>query len=246
MPTFPKTRWLLVLSLPALLTPMPYGQFLAKVTPQESGLSSSALQQIDVLLAQAVERKHVAGAVALLARDGKVCYLRAKGSQDDEAALPLHEQDQKNKIPLGSQPFDDTEERTNQLPEYRGWTHVKSVLTGPKSKAFATEGGIHHIYANEKALAGLKTGQFQDGSVLIYDLLEVKEKDGMTIEGPRRRTDVMVKDEAHHRDSGGWDFRQFLGTDRRSAKLTPKQRANCFECHNRQKDRGFVFSEFRE
>ena len=89
MPTFPKTRWLLVLCLPALLTPITRGQSPAKVTPQEAGLSSTALQQIDVLLQQAVERKQVAGAVALLARDGKVGYLRAKGFQDVEAGKEM-------------------------------------------------------------------------------------------------------------------------------------------------------------
>ena len=89
MPTFPKTRWLLVLCLPALLTPITHGQSLAKVTPQEAGLSSTALQQIDVLLQQAVERKQVAGAVALLARDGKLGYLRAKGFQDVEAGKEM-------------------------------------------------------------------------------------------------------------------------------------------------------------
>ena len=89
MPTFPKTRWLLVLCLPALLTPITHGQSPAKVTPQEAGLSSTALQQIDVLLQQAVERKQVAGAVALLARDGKLGYLRAKGFQDVEAGKEM-------------------------------------------------------------------------------------------------------------------------------------------------------------
>ncbi len=89
MPTFPKTRWLLVLCLPALLTAMTHGQSRAKSTPQEAGLSSTALQQIDVLLQQAVESKQVAGAVALLARDGKVGYLRAKGFQDAEAGKEM-------------------------------------------------------------------------------------------------------------------------------------------------------------
>ncbi len=89
MPTFPKTRWLLVLCLPALLTPIAHGQSVAKVTPQEAGLSSTALQQIDVLLERSVERKQVAGAVALLARDGKLVYLRAKGFQDVEAGKEM-------------------------------------------------------------------------------------------------------------------------------------------------------------
>ena len=35
--------WLLVLCLPALITPITHGQSVAKVTPQEAGLSSTAL-----------------------------------------------------------------------------------------------------------------------------------------------------------------------------------------------------------
>lgn len=89
MPTFLETRWLLALCLPALLTPLTHGQSLARVTPQEAGLSSTALQQIDALLEKAVERKQIAGAVALLARDGKVGYLRAKGAQDVEAGKEM-------------------------------------------------------------------------------------------------------------------------------------------------------------
>ena len=143
-------------------------------------------------------------------------------------------------VPINRQPVPQTlltiPSIEDQLPEYRGWTHVKSALIGPKSKAFATEGGIHHIYANEKAMAGIKTGQFQNGSILIYDLLEVTKADGITFEEQRRRTDMMVKDDIKSRDTGGWEFRQFIGTDRRSAKLTASQRANCFECPNRQKE----------
>ena len=89
MSTFPKTRWLLVLGLPALLTPTTHGQSRARVTPQEAGLSSTALQQVDVLLERAVERKQVAGAVALLARDGTLAYLGAKGFQDVEAGKEM-------------------------------------------------------------------------------------------------------------------------------------------------------------
>ncbi len=89
MPTFTKARWLLALCLPALLTPITHGQSLAPVTPRESGLSSKALEQIDVLLQHAVERKQVAGAVALIARDGKIGYFRAKGAQDVEAGKEM-------------------------------------------------------------------------------------------------------------------------------------------------------------
>jgi CubicO group peptidase (beta-lactamase class C family) len=89
MPTFSKTRWLLALCLPALLAPILHGQSPAPVTPREAGFSSKALEQIDDLLQQVVERKQVAGAVALLARDGKLGYLRAKGAQDVEAGKEM-------------------------------------------------------------------------------------------------------------------------------------------------------------
>jgi CubicO group peptidase (beta-lactamase class C family) len=89
MPTLLKTRWLLVLCLPALLTSFTYGQSPAPATPQHAGLSATALKQIDALLQQAVERKQIAGAVALLARDGNVGYLQAKGARDVEAGREM-------------------------------------------------------------------------------------------------------------------------------------------------------------
>src|SRR5919204_4102650 len=85
------------------------------------------------------------------------------------------------------------DDRTPFPADFRKWAHVKSVLVGPQSSAFATEGGIHHIYANDKALEGYDSGIFPDGSVIVYDLLETKEVAGNTIEGQTRRVDVMVK-----------------------------------------------------
>ena len=60
---------------------------------------------------------------------------------------------------------------------------MKSVLVGPASPAFPTEGGVHHIYANDLALQGYRTGRFPDGAVVVYDLLDTKEVNGSTIEG---------------------------------------------------------------
>ena len=33
-------------------------------------------------------------------------------------------------------------------------------------------GGIHHIYANDKAIEGYRNELFPDGAVIIFDLLE--------------------------------------------------------------------------
>ena len=130
--------------------------------------------------------------------------------------------------------------------EFRKWAHVKSVLVGPQSTAFATEGGIHHIYANEKALEGYDTGKFPEDSVIVYDLLETKEIAGNTIEGPTRRVDVMVKQSELYRTTGGWKFMSFPGGNPTEGKLTAERQATCSACHANRKDHDFVFSEFRK
>ncbi len=89
MPTFPERRCRLVFCLPVLLTLVIGGSLWAHRPQEESGLAVTALQQIDVRLEQAVERKQVAGAVALLARDGKIGYLRAAGFRDVEAGKEM-------------------------------------------------------------------------------------------------------------------------------------------------------------
>ena len=130
--------------------------------------------------------------------------------------------------------------------EFRKWAHVKSVLVGPQSAAFATEGGIHHIYANDKALEGYASSKFPDGSVIVYDLLETKEIAGNTIEGPTRRIDVMVKQSELYRATGGWEFMSFPGGNPASEKLTAERQAACAACHANRKDHDSVFSEFRK
>lgn len=55
---------------------------------------------------------------------------------------------------------------------YREWTHVKSEIVGPESPIYKKYGGIHHIYANPKAVEGLNKGKFADGAVFVFDQLE--------------------------------------------------------------------------
>jgi hypothetical protein len=129
---------------------------------------------------------------------------------------------------------------------YREWAHVKSVLVGPQASSFPTEGGIHHIYANSKAMEGYRTGTFPDGSVVVYDLLETTESGGLTLEGPQRRLDLMVKDGLRYRETGGWGFARFTGDNRTDGTLTAEVQSRCFGCHQKRKDRDSVFSEFRK
>lgn len=128
---------------------------------------------------------------------------------------------------------------------YRSWTHVRTVLVGPQSPFFESGGGMHHIYANAKAIEGYNTGHFPDGSILVFDLLETREKDGTISEGPRKRIDVMLKDSDHFSSTGGWDFERFLG-DTKTPALTEEHRKACFQCHEQAKTHEFVFSVYQK
>jgi cytochrome P460 len=129
---------------------------------------------------------------------------------------------------------------------YRLWAHVKTALVGPQNPAFENSGGIHHIYANEKAMDGYRTGRFPDGSVIVADFLETRESAGLTTEGQRRRIDVMLKDGKRYAATGGWGFEQFRGDSQTDRMVTAEIAAKCFACHSKQKERDSVFSEFRK
>jgi hypothetical protein len=110
---------------------------------------------------------------------------------------------------------------------------------------FESFGGIHHVYANEKALKALKAGkgQYPDGAVFVFDLLEAEKKDAAVAEGPRKVVGVMQKASKQFASTGGWGFEGFKG-DTRDRVVTDMKA--CFDCHAPQKERGFVFSEWRK
>ena len=129
--------------------------------------------------------------------------------------------------------------------DFREWVHVKSAVVGPQSPAFATEAGIHHIYANKKAMEGYRSGKFPEHSVIVYHLLETKEVSGTTIEGPTRRVDVMVKDTKRFGDTGGWGYESYRGSDRTQG-VSAEVKAICSSCRAKVKQQDSVFSRFRE
>jgi len=137
--------------------------------------------------------------------------------------------------------------KTVAYPEgYRRWTHIKSSIIGSESPAFKRFGGLHHIYANPHAMEGYKTGRFPDGSILVFDLLEVQTKNGETTEGARRFINVIQKDAKRFAETGGWGFEEFRGDSHMERTLNEQAATACFTCHAAQKERDFVFSSFRE
>ncbi len=127
---------------------------------------------------------------------------------------------------------------------YRNWVHVKSMLILPGHPLYDAFGGIHHIYANSKALKGYKTGKFPDGSVIVFDLLEAKFDNNTYVEGERKVVGVMYKDSKRFKETGGWGFEAFKGNTKERAVKNAEQ--DCFSCHASQEATDFVFSQYRK
>lgn len=128
---------------------------------------------------------------------------------------------------------------------YRDWTHVKSMVIQDGHPLYDSFGGIHHLYANEKALQGYRTGRFPDGAVIVFDLLAAVGADNAITEGPRKVVGVMHKDSRRYASTGGWGFEGFAG-DSTSERVVGDQAATaCFACHEARKANDYVFSEIR-
>ena len=129
---------------------------------------------------------------------------------------------------------------------YRDWTHVKSMVIQPGHQLYELFGGIHHIYANQSALEGYRTGSFADGSVIIFDLLEATAADNAITEGKRKVLGVMQRDGKRFAGTGGWGFEGFAAGDPARPVVGKNAPTACFGCHTAQKDHDYVFSVWRE
>lgn len=129
---------------------------------------------------------------------------------------------------------------------YRDWHHVKSMVIEEGHPLYASFGGIHHIYANKKAMQGYRSGRFPDGAVIVFDLLEAKREGGAVIEGARKVVGVMHKDARHHAATGGWGFEGFAGDSRTERVVGANAKTACFDCHASQKANDYVFSRLRD
>jgi len=129
---------------------------------------------------------------------------------------------------------------------YRQWTHVKSMTINQGHALYDAFGGIHHLYANKKAVQGYKAGKFADGSVIVFDLLEAKAIDNTVQEGARKVLGVMHKDARKFKDTGGWGFEGFKGDSTTERAVGKNAASACFQCHVPQKSQDFVFSTFRK
>jgi len=129
---------------------------------------------------------------------------------------------------------------------YRNWTHVKSMVIEEGHPLYESFGGIHHLYANKQALEGYLSGTFPDGAVIAFDLLAANRADGAITEGARKVLGVMEKDAAAYAETGGWGFEGWAGGDPGKPVVGDAAAEACFACHQAVRDRGYVFSSWRD
>ena len=77
---------LVAVLLLAVATP---GQGIRSVAPNGTGLAPERLERISAVMNDHVAKGHIAGAIGLIARRGKVGYFETYGSQDKEAGVPM-------------------------------------------------------------------------------------------------------------------------------------------------------------
>ena len=74
--------WILVAAAAALTATLPVAGSAPNSRPEEVGLSTDRLQQVTALMRRHIEAKSFAGAVTLVARNGRVAHLQAHGLAD--------------------------------------------------------------------------------------------------------------------------------------------------------------------
>lgn len=129
---------------------------------------------------------------------------------------------------------------------YRFWAHVESMVIQEGHSLHESFGGIHHLYANDKALKGYQTGDFPEGAVIIFDLLEATTENYAVVESRRKILGVMVKNSKQYSDTAGWGFEGFVAGDPENRVVGNDYKEACFACHTAQKDNDYVFSVWRE
>ena len=128
--------------------------------------------------------------------------------------------------------------------DYRQWQHVKSMVIEPGHPLEDPFQGIHHIYGNAEAIHGLQSGDYRDGAILVFDLLNYKNEQQTILEGERKLIGVMVRDSQKYRTTNGWGYQAFAG-DSRDQHLVNDGGEGCHSCHQAREQHDYVFSEYR-
>jgi hypothetical protein len=128
---------------------------------------------------------------------------------------------------------------------YRKWTHVKTmVIWGKENKYFDKLGGLHNVYANDIAWPSLQHGRaYADGSMFALELFDIRTFQGAIEARARKSLWVMKKNAKLYPNTGGWGFEAFQGYE---VKGSVKDMKQCFSCHEGQKPRDYVNSDYMQ
>jgi CubicO group peptidase (beta-lactamase class C family) len=86
--TRPRTRWALTI-LVCVAAAWPLSGAGTTARPEEVGLSSERLERVNALVQRHLDAKSFAGAVTLVARNGRIAHLQAHGFADLETRTPM-------------------------------------------------------------------------------------------------------------------------------------------------------------
>lgn len=79
-----------VLTLFVLAAPLAHADDLPRAEPAEVGLDAKTLQRIDTAVEGHLAKKEIAGAITVVARNGKVAYLKSFGAFKDDSILRIY------------------------------------------------------------------------------------------------------------------------------------------------------------
>ena len=139
---------------------------------------------------------------------------------------------------------EDVKYRVRYPEGYQKWTHIKSMLIQKGHPLYEQFGGLHHVYADDRALQAMwRNEPYPNGALLVLDLLEATEQGAAVVEGKRKLVAVMERDSYRFSETGNWGFEAFKGDTRE--RVVADAKTECFSCHTSQKKTHYVFSNYR-
>jgi Cytochrome P460 len=130
---------------------------------------------------------------------------------------------------------------TSSRPDFRTWTHVKSMVITDKAHGLY---GFHNVYADPAALEALKGGRgYPEGAQFAVSFYEVTT-DGPMLGQGKKLMDTFMRKDAAAKATGGWTYGA-SGPDGKPLAIDVAK--SCYECHaTGAKASAFVFSKYIE
>src|SRR6201996_747027 len=145
-----------------------------------------------------------------------------------------------------------TPEGKLKRPEgYREWIYIGTPLTpNDMNGGEAAFPEFHAVYIDRESFAHFKkTGEFQDGTVLVKDLVSVGSKEAPSgkgyFEGDFNGMDVSIKDSKRFKDEpGNWGYFTFGHKPPLKAEAPMNNAASCNSCHQGAAAKDWVFLQY--